>query len=85
MKITITITECRTNGRVWESAHKTDDPDRAVSLAIARHWGRRAGFYPDRGLNRNVDLDHTRYGQIGHLFDIGQATMDTGRVRIDIE
>lgn len=83
--ITITIRECKTNGRTWTSAHRTTDVDLAVRRAISKHWSAKHGFYGDHGLNQGLDRNTTRYGQIGHPVSTGGSTMDTGRVRIDIE
>jgi hypothetical protein len=83
--IKITIRECKESGRVWESRHGTDDADEAVLLAVKKHFGPRSGFYTDRGLT--VDPSRTLYGQIGHQLrgSNGTSTMDTDRVRVDIE
>ncbi|WP_406850124.1 hypothetical protein [Chromobacterium phragmitis] len=81
--ITITITECRTDGRTWSSTHRTADRDVAVERAIVKHFGANHSLYLDRGLT--LYPDDTRYGQIGHPIGNRTASMDTGRVRIDIE
>lgn len=82
--LTITIRECKLNGKVWgPTNHKTDDINTAIRRAIDKHFGKLHGFYIDHGLT--VNPDSTQYGQIGHSIGNNSSSMDTGRIRIDIE
>lgn len=75
----VTIVECKSQGREWISNHKTNDKHEAIRRAIKKHFGTRAGFFRDNGINSGI------YGQIGHSVGNNCSTMDTGRVRIDIK
>lgn len=81
---TITITECKSNGRTWTSSHRTTDIDTAIQRAVAKHWGSKCGFWADAGLNRGMDPT-TRYGQIVEPCATGGSSSVTARVKIRVE
>jgi hypothetical protein len=82
--IRIRIKECRSDGKTWESRHRTADHQEAIDRAIIKQFGKGRSFYaspPCTGQGPN-----TRYGQIGHYVPKYEAaSMDTDVVRIDIE
>lgn len=81
--ITVTINELNKAGRVFVSSHRTNDPDEAMTRAIAKQYGNRSSLYRDNGIKGG---NGTHYGQIGYYVDkIAAATMVTGRVRIDVD
>jgi len=82
-RITITIREVSGARRVWgPSTHRQETISDAIGVAVRKHFGKKHGFFIDSGLTNYPDS--TRYGQVGHSVGNG-SSMDTGRVRIDIE
>ena len=81
----IYINECGGEYQSWYSAHRTNDPDKAIALAIRKHWGRAAGWLGDYKLNRSLDSSRVRYGHIIGPCITGGYNCTTPRVRIDIE
>lgn len=78
---TVTIQYCYGEHKTIVSHHRTDDDDAAIESAIRKHYGKRAQFFRDNG----ICTTSTQYGQIGHYVDrIGAASMDTGRVSIQV-
>jgi len=79
---TVTISECKSNGKIWESRHKTENDELAIEKAIKKQFGENAGFHRDTGL-----ADIGMYGQIAVPIgkQPGQSSTITGRVRIDVE
>lgn len=68
----------------WVVRVRTNDPEAALSRAVARLWGRNAFFQPDRSLSG--------YGVYGQVFRrlpargaLSSATSATGRVRVDMD
>jgi len=84
--IRITIHECKTNGRCWTSQHRTDDARQAMTLAIAKFWGKRASFWRDNGISQGAGDPSrgTEYGQIGEPIkgNPGCNNMITGRISV---
>lgn len=74
--ITVTIRECKTNGRTWTHRARTDDPDIAVDRAIQKHWPG-CFLWADSGLGKS-------YGQIMMPLSCGSNTSMTGRIRVDV-
>lgn len=80
--IKVTITECKSEGRVWAHGARTDDYDEAAGRVIKRVFGARAGPHVDHGLTCD---QATRYGQIVVPGPMGGWDCITGRVRIDLD
>jgi len=79
---TVTIQYCYGDHRKLVSTHRTDSDEVAIERAIAKHFGKRAGFYRDNGISTAT----VQFGQIGHYSKSeGCSVMDTGRVSISVE
>lgn len=78
---TVTITYCYGDKADLISTHRTDCDEIAIGRAIDKHFGKRATWHQDNGLSNQ----YARYGQIGHYIGQGCYSMDTGRVRIEVE
>lgn len=76
--ISVRIRECKTNGREWTHNARTDDHDIAIGRTIKKHWGTRAFFWQDSGLQKG-------YGQITKTTTNGINRSVTGRIRITTE
>ncbi|MCY1179237.1 hypothetical protein D9M71_312130 [compost metagenome] len=79
---TVTIKYCYGDHQELISIHRTDSDEVAIERAIAKHFGKCAGFHRDNGISTAT----TQYGQIGHYSNsAGCYTMDTGRVYIRVK
>lgn len=77
---TVTIRECKIDGRTWTHHARTNDRWDAIDRAIARHFGKAASFHRDLGIT------HGLYGQVARYVPKANAsTTLTGRVRIEVE
>jgi hypothetical protein len=84
--ITITISECKTNGKTWTSTHRTEDAWEAAERAVKKHFGRSAHFERDCGISvGRGPADGTQYGQIGVPARLGGTNLITGRISIRAE
>ena len=84
--ITITMTECKSNGATFVSRHNTTDPAIAVARAVARAWGRGAYFVRDGGISVGTDpRQGSQYGQVMESARGGGSNAITGRIRICAE
>lgn len=82
---TITITECKTNGRTWTSTHRTDDAIVAMERAVRRVWGKSASLFCDNGISvGRTPAEGTQYGQIvtPARGNPGASNCITGRVSV---
>lgn len=77
----ITITECKSDGRVWEYTARTKNRDEAVTRAIHRYWGKAAWFWQDHGMPYGYGQIMSRVSQEHG----GGSTSETGRIRIDVK
>lgn len=77
---TVSISECKTNGRSWTHTARTNDEKVAIERAVKKHFGRNAWFWRDNGL---VNLG--MYGQIAvPVKGDNGSTCVTGRVNISV-
>jgi hypothetical protein len=81
--IKITIRECKTQGQVWTSKHRTQNHDAAIGLALKKHFGRNSHFFRNHELSRGIESGG--YGQVMKWVGVSQYNSITGRVRIDVE
>lgn len=79
--LTVTITRLYGDRDESSSNHRTDDPQRAIDLAIAKTFGRAARFFPES----EIGTPTTQYGQVGRYIEPRCATMDTGRLVIRVQ
>lgn len=80
---TITISECKTNGKTWTSTHRTADAWEAAERAVKKAFGRSAHFERDRGISvGRTPADGTQYGQVGVPAPRGGTNLITGRLSI---
>lgn len=73
--MTIKIRECKTDGRVWTSRHRTEDKGTALDRALRKHFGAAAGWWPDSGLGPD-------YGQVVVPAGVSSYNCITGRCRV---
>lgn len=82
---TITISECKTNGRTWTSTHRTADVWQAVERAVKKAFGKAAHFHRDSGISvGRTPADGTQYGQVAEPIrgNPGAHNCITGRVSV---
>jgi hypothetical protein len=70
--IKVIIRECKTDGNVWESIHRTDNQDLAIQRAVKKRWGAKATYREDSGLKG--------YGQIWRVLKPCGSTWEASAI-----